>query len=338
MVDCLMRQLRRRQVICALTCGVLSAVSLRATAQSNSPNPGVDLVVEGRVERVFRDGDDLLVQIMVQAAEATLVNPAAAIRYPALGQYVYVHVDADSVRGGVVPGRRPAAPNPDSLIRARLAAGDSGRWVSSGRDWFDEDPQAGRTVGRPPRGQSGAQAIALGIEAERVFVGGESGLKVTRVSPQSPAAQAGIEPGDVLMTAAGTALESQAQLENAFRSSRGALVVTVRDVRTGRELPVEIESGGISAGRDIPGGRSLGVVTETAFYGGEAALKVTQVEANSPAQQAAIAPGLLILKVNGRSVGKPEELSDAVRRVRGQIELLVVDPQDRRERTVRVRL
>ena len=337
MVNCFRRKPRRWFEVHALAFGLMVAGTSPVAAQSTLADQDVDLVVNGRVERVYRDGDDFLVQILVRAAEAQQLDPAGAIRYPALGQCVYVHVNGDdSVVGRVARGGRgPAVPNRNSPIRARLAASDSGRWVASGQDWFDERPGTGRGD-RLSVDRSRSLAVPLGIEAERVFVGGESGLKVSRVSSGSAAAQAGIEPGDVLMKAAGTSLEGQAQLEKAYRESRGALEVTVRDIRSGRDVRIDIPSGGTPARNR--NARSLGVVTETAFYGGEAALKVTQVDPKSPAQQSGIAPGLLILKVDGRAVGKPDELKDAVQRSRGQIELEIVDPQDRRERTVRVRL
>jgi S1-C subfamily serine protease len=138
------------------------------------------------------------------------------------------------------------------------------------------------------------------------------------------------------MRAAGASLKSQTQLEEVFRNSRDAMEVIVRDVRSGREVPVEIKSVGTSTVIN-PAGRSLGLLTETAFYGGEPALKVTGMDPNSPARRS-IEPGLLILKVDGRAVGKPNELKAAVQRSRGQIEIEVVDPQDRRIRTIRVRL
>jgi membrane-associated protease RseP (regulator of RpoE activity) len=305
-------------------------------AQTTTADKEVDLIVDGQVERVFRDGDDFLVQILVQAAEAPQLDPAGAIRYPALGQCVYVHVESgDSAFGRVVRSPGPAVPNPNSPIRARLSAGESGRWVAAGPDWFDADLAFGRSR-KPSLDQPQPRVISLGVEAERVFVGGESGLKVIRVEPQSPAAKAGIEPGDALMTAAGASLESQAQLEELFRNARGTMEVIVRDIRSGRDVKVQIEAGGRP--EVIPSAQTLGVVTETAFYGGNAALKVTRIVPDSPALLQGIVPGLLILKAGGKAVGKPEELTDVVERTRGQLELVVVDPKDRRERKIQISL
>ena len=233
MANCRTRKPRRWFGIYAFALGLLAAGASSLAAQPTSTDQDVDVIIDGRVKQVFRDGNNFLVQILVRAAEAPQLDPAGAIRYPALGQYVYVHVDTGNAAGRAVRGSRgPAVPNPNSTIRANLSAGDAGRWIASGQTWFDENPGSGRGIGRSPLERPRGRAVPLGIEAQRVFVGGESGLKVSRVSPRSPAAKAGIEAGDVLMRAAGAALESQAQLEDAFRNSRGALEVIVRDVRS----------------------------------------------------------------------------------------------------------
>ena len=188
-------------------------------------------------------------------------------------------------------------------------------------------------------------APSLGVSSERVSLGRESALKVTQVDPNSPAARAGIEPGDILVKANGVALTSQDQLNAAFRQSRGDFAITVRDVRTGRDVLVDIESGVVSrdAGASATPGlnrsmKPLGASTELAFYNGEAAVKVTSVEPDSPAQRAGIVAGLVILKANGKPITKPEQLTEAERESRGRLELQVVDPRDRREQVLQVAL
>jgi S1-C subfamily serine protease len=161
-------------------------------------------------------------------------------------------------------------------------------------------------------------------------------LKVLAVAPDSPAAQAGIEVGDVLIKANRTPIASPEQLAAAVRDSDGNVTVTVRDVRTGRDVAVEVQAG--VAPRTRPANISLGVKVELAFYQGEPAVKVVEVEPNSPAQRARIAPGMLIVIVNGTRVTNPDKLAEAERTAAGALKLQVVNPGDRSEQTVDVKL
>ena len=174
-------------------------------------------------------------------------------------------------------------------------------------------------------------------------MGRDTALKVVRVTPNSPAANAGIEPGDILVEANRVPLKSEAQLADAYRKSGGKFALTVRNVRSGRDVLVDVETNAIRVD-DAPNlGRNrktepLGVTAELAFYGGEAAVKVTKVKPGSPAARAGITAGILILKANGKSVANPKELDEAERVSRGKLELNVVDPSNRKERVVKVAL
>ena len=68
-----------------------------------------------------------------------------------------------------------------------------------------------------------------------------AGLRVNAVTPNSAAARAGLEPGDVLVEANGAALESLAALDAALANSRGVLRAKVVNVRTGAIVPVTVQ-------------------------------------------------------------------------------------------------
>lgn len=193
-----------------------------------------------------------------------------------------------------------------------------------------------------------AERRSLGVAAEPVSVGQRTALKVTRVEEGSPAKKAGIEPGDIIVAANGAPITGPEQLGNALRKSGSKLTLMVRDSRTGREVPVDINIGGGNADSgkviniEIPEltakkGR-LGAVTELTFYDVEAALKVTEVEAGGPAAKAGLVPGILILEADGKPVLQPNELNDAVRNSAGTMELKVVDPKTGKKGTVKVQL
>jgi S1-C subfamily serine protease len=135
-------------------------------------------------------------------------------------------------------------------------------------------------------------------------------------------------------------------------------VLTVRDIRTGKEVPVKVQVSGRSrdpaslpfplpspgANKPIPsptadGSRNrLGAVTEYTLYEVEAAVKVTEVAPGSPADRAGIKPGLIILAANGKLVLHPNELAEVVRQSPEKLELSVVDPTSGRKSTVKVDL
>lgn len=309
--------------------------------QVESARRDVDLVVDGLVQGVFRNETQRVVQILVQRSDAPGLTRAGG-RFPAPGEYVYVHLGDPSENVGRRPRRSTASNLPQASVRLRafLKIDQQGQWTAAGSRWFEENP--GQIVERPEDLPTGRSDRSLGVTAERVALGGGSGLKVVRVAPNSPAANAGVEPGDILVKANGEAISSPRQLAAAYRQQYQDFALTVRDVRTGREVLVPIEPADAPQGRPTaPAARAvrpLGAETELAFYDGKAALKVTNVAPNSPAQRAGIAVGMLILKADGQPTAEPEQLREVERASRGLLELQVVDPSDRRERTVRVTL
>jgi membrane-associated protease RseP (regulator of RpoE activity) len=333
--------LKRCTSVVAVSMALGTVLCGQGRAQETRLKQDADLTIDGRVTSVFQNGEQYLLQILVQRSEVPSVSVTGGTRYPAPGEYAYVHVAAQAPGIGRISGRASdiAIPQPQTRIRAFLSIGEAGQWNAVGKDWYEEDPaQIGDRFGRDTRNPSADEP--LGIASERVTMGREAALKVTRVVPDSPAAKAGIEPGDILVKANDTALTSQDRLTAAVRENRGQLAITVRDVRTGRDVRVEVKS---ESYPPIPGAsannmKPLGVKTELAFYGGEAVLKVTSVDPDSPAQRAGIEVGLLILQANGKPVAKPEQLTEAERQSRGRLELKVVDPTDRREQVIQIAL
>lgn len=191
-----------------------------------------------------------------------------------------------------------------------------------------------------------AQRRSLGLTAEPVRLGQRTALKVVRVEPGSAAQKAGIEPDDILVAANGAPLTGPEQLGNALRKSGPTLTLTVRDSRSGKDLPVEVVIGGPTDQTPLPADvpaispstGTLGAVTELSFYDVEVALKVTEVEPGSPAARAGLQPGFLIIAANGKPVLHPSELNDLVRNSPGPLRLTVVDPRTNAKNSVQVNL
>lgn len=201
--------------------------------------------------------------------------------------------------------------------------------------------------------------ISLGISAEAVTIGVRSALKVTRVMPDSAAAKAGLEPGDVLVKVNGTAITRPEQLAAALRKTGPKLTLTVRDIRTGKDVDVEVELSqrtknprfapapeppaisvppSTSDPSGDPSNSRLGVVTELAFFDNEAAVVITEVEAGGPAAKAGLKVGTLITKANGMAVLHPNDLLDAERSAGQRIELRLVDSKSGRESSLVIAL
>jgi S1-C subfamily serine protease len=201
----------------------------------------------------------------------------------------------------------------------------------------------------PAQAPSGSRR-SLGISADPVTLGQRTALKVVSVEPGSPGQKAGLEPGDVIVAANGAPITGVEQLGAALSKSGPTLSLTVRDTRTGRDVPVEVRLGGSAPDEPAPApvpndpqlrpgaGRRLGAVTELTFFDAEAAVKVTEVESGSPADRAGLRPGDVIVKANGTPVLHPQDLNGAVSKSGPVLKLDVADPRTNRKSTVEVNL
>jgi S1-C subfamily serine protease len=232
-------------------------------------------------------------------------------------------------------------------VPVELAASDPGKPT-------DRQPPLTNATNNPPGTDTNpvptppAAGRSLGISAEPTQVGTRTGMKVTGVLPDSPAAAAGIEPDDVIVAANGVPITGADTLSAMLRKSAASITLTVRDTRTGRDVPVEVRLSGPGAAKPVPipadtqipaaAGRRLGAVTELVFYDIDPAAKVTEVEPGSPAAAAGIVPGTVIVAANGTPVLHPKELEEAVRKSGPKLTLTIVDPRTRNKSNVEVRL
>ncbi len=197
------------------------------------------LVIEGRVINVFQSASanqNVLVQIKVQKSEAMrLDNLERSTRFPAPGEYLYVHVDSSISSTNRGNRETSQLPRPDTYIRAMLQSGNHQDWAGVSQDWYQE---IGRDSG--PVTTNDSRSI-LGITTERVSLTKFHALKVTAVEAESPAAKAGIEVGDILLSANDVDLSRPEQLVEQVQKSDGLLKLMVQDVRAGRVVPVEVK-------------------------------------------------------------------------------------------------
>jgi S1-C subfamily serine protease len=249
------------------------------------------------------------------------------------GSLSLVVVDVNSGKGVRVP--------------VELVESDQGR-PTNGQPPLTNAPSGPLGPGANPVPTPAPAGRSLGISAEPVQIGARTGMKVTGVRPDSPAAAAGIEPNDVIVAANGVPITGADGLSTILRKSAASITLTVRDTRTGRDVPVEVKFGGQGASNPAPipaesqlptaAGQKLGAVTEMVFYDVDPAVKVTEVEAGGLAALAGIVPGVVIVAANGKPVLHPQVLDEIVRNSGSKLTLTVVDPRTRNKGTVEVRL
>lgn len=90
------------------------------------------------------------------------------------------------------------------------------------------------------RGVAGAELTPLDPDLAEYFRGARRGLLVLRVAPGSPAARAGLRPGDVITRAAGREIDSVAALRQLLDAPPGAGSLEIRLVRHGRRQSVTL--------------------------------------------------------------------------------------------------
>jgi serine protease Do len=187
-----------------------------------------------------------------------------------------------------------------------------------------------RSDGRIERGWLGVLLQPVSAEvAESLGLAGEGGSLVANVEPDSPAARAGLKPGDVVLSANGKPLESVKALARTVADARPGSTLTLevsREQKT-RNLQVTIgtlpgegrvaaaEPAGASPAPRL--GLALSPLTEEsrAHFGiekGRQGVVVMRVERDSPAARAGIRAGSLISMVGQQQVAAPEDVVKAV--------------------------
>ncbi len=162
--------------------------------------------------------------------------------------------------------------------------------------------------------------------AESLGLPGVDGALVSAVTPDGPAAKAGIERGDVIVRLEGQPVHDGNSLRNRIASIRPGSGVSVGLLRDGREKTVRVELGELRAARarkdeDKPGeGGRLGLAVrpvspdEAKELGltSKQGLLVSEVDPAGPAAEAGIRPGDVIEQVNRRPVTDVAGLKAAV--------------------------
>jgi serine protease Do len=169
-------------------------------------------------------------------------------------------------------------------------------------------------------------AESLGLDAPK-------GALVATVSPGSPAAAAGVEPGDVILSFDGQAIESMRNLPRAVASTPIGKSVAVELLRKGEKKSVNVTVGllpaseeaadeatpddtgdeGDTADKEQLLGLSIAPLTDELRHqfgigGTVEGVVITDVEPNSPAAQKNVKPGDVIVEVTQEKVKQPSDV------------------------------
>jgi S1-C subfamily serine protease len=185
-------------------------------------------------------------------------------------------------------------------------------------------------VRRPMLGVMAKDLTAADVEVFRLPVA--PGAKVVQVVEGSPAAQAGIELGDVIIAVDGREIDSASDLQATLAEFEPGRTVRLEVIRDGKELTIPVELGLIKTGgppASPPPGEAE-AAPRLGFGVAEEAGRVVVAAVNpySAAARAGVRPGQVILSVNRREVHTLQEFVAALQALPNNVLLMIVqDPQ-----------
>lgn len=172
----------------------------------------------------------------------------------------------------------------------------------------------------------------------------EKGIVIVRVVPDSPAAQAGLQRGDILLSIDDLETNTLADVRNAIADKAEEDSVTLNITRGGNAQRLTATLGALDEsiflGIESCGiGRVHGITGAIPVEPGEMGARVAEVVADSPAADAGLQVGDVITAVNGEALAHPMALGERIAALTvGDTITLTVRSADESEREVQVTL
>jgi len=170
--------------------------------------------------------------------------------------------------------------------------------------------------------------------AEQLGVKARQGVLIGEVQPGTPASKAGLKPGDVILQFNGREVSSTNELQGYVEQTPIGSTVPVLVLRDGKRLTIDVtveeQPANYGLARRGPMGRfgrpessrfdklGLEVATLTPEVAERLGVKpgegvvVTQVRPNSPADEAGLSPGMVILEANRKKIQSVADLEKAL--------------------------
>jgi len=181
--------------------------------------------------------------------------------------------------------------------------------------------------GEVSRGYLGIVIQDLSPDLARSFsLDSTRGILVADVSPDSPAAQGGVQQGDVIVRYQGQEVINVGAFRNQVSLTAPGTRATLTVIRRGEELALDVTIGALEGAQvasqeSVESSAEIGLTVQTLTpelarqFGVEAGsgVVVTQVTPGSAAAEAGIRAGMVILEVRQNRVASAEEFNRAIR-------------------------
>ncbi|HEX6995069.1 MAG TPA: Do family serine endopeptidase [Gammaproteobacteria bacterium] len=183
----------------------------------------------------------------------------------------------------------------------------------------------------------GIQDVVPGL-SEALGLGVDRGALVSEVEPGSPAEEAGIEVGDVIIAVNGEEVANASQLRNAIGLVRLGETVTLTYVRDGQTMEVDVRVGPAEetaaapqpggeeqpeGARGLDGAELVTLDPSDPRFDGQSGVLVASVRPNSAAARNGLRPNDIITAVNRTEVTTVAELTAALEQATGPVALRI---------------
>lgn len=154
-------------------------------------------------------------------------------------------------------------------------------------------------------------ADAFGIDRN------QRGVAIAEVQADSAAAKAGLQAGDVVVSVDGKPVETASSLRNEIGGRRIGDSIKVTVLREGKTRVVPVKVGTpaaeVASSNDVHPFLSGAKLQPISGQGGEHGLQITEITAGSPAENAGLSSGDIIVEANQLPVASVEDLKKATK-------------------------
>jgi serine protease Do len=172
--------------------------------------------------------------------------------------------------------------------------------------------------GKVDRGIVGVMMQTLTPELAAAFHDDASkGAIITMVSPLSPASTAGLKLGDVITAVNGQKVESASQVKNSIGLMRSGSSIDLSILRNGKPMAIKLVSANPNAYENTVANKDpffFGTMlqnydTIVPSYGHIKGVQILDLSENTPAWQAGLRPGDIILSIENKTVETTDQLA-----------------------------